>query len=304
MLRRLLCCAILAGSTMSQLMAQQFHIDHVTVAGKNVEAMQKALSQAGIQSQYGGPHSNHATEMALASFPDGSYLELIGIQPKADPAALAAHEWHKFMEDDAGPCAWAIRPADFMAEGARLLVAKVEVSEARKNGRKRPDGVQLDWETAQVGPTNGGFYPFLIHDFTPRDNRAFPTSKPSTTEWAGIAKVVIAVKDLDAAIAQYRQAYWIDPPQRQEDAEFGAKLAWFRGTPVVLAAPLSPKSPGSAKSWLSARLESFGEAPCAFILGGRKGSGGVVGRQSKWFGHSVVWADAEKLGWHLGFQSK
>jgi hypothetical protein len=295
MLQRLSWCTLLAAGCM---MAQQFHIDHVTVAGKNVEAMEKALSQAGIPSQYGGPHSNHATEMALASFPDGSYLELIAIQLKADPAALAAHEWHKFMEADAGPCAWAIRPVDFAAEGARLLVAKVAVSEARKNGRKRPDGVQLDWETAQVGPTNGGFFPFLIHDFTARDNRAFPTGKPSTTEWTGIAKVVIAVKDLDAAIAQYRQAYWLDPPERQEDAEFGAKLAWFRGTPVVLAAPLSPKS------WLSARLESFGEAPCAFILGRGKGSAGTVGRQSKWFGHSVVWADAEKLGWHLGFQSK
>jgi hypothetical protein len=294
-MRRLFGCTLLAAGS---LMAQQFHIDHVTVAGKNVEAMEKALSQAGIQSQYGGPHSNHATEMALASFPDGSYLELIAIQPKADPAALAAHEWHKFMEADAGPCAWAIRPADFAAEGARLLVAKVAVSEARKNGRKRPDGVQLDWETAQVGPTNGGFFPFLIHDFTPRDNRAFPTGKPSTTEWTGIVKVVIAVKDLDAAIAQYRQAYWIDPPERQEDPEFGAKLAWFRGTPVVLAAPIS------AKSWLSARLEQFGEAPCAFILGSKKGSYVTVGPKSKWFGHAVSWADAEKLGWHLGFEPK
>jgi hypothetical protein len=299
---RLLCCAILAGSAVAPLKAQQFHIDHATVAGKNLEAMEKALSSVGgITAVFGGPHSNHATEMALASFPDGSYLELIAIQPMADPAALAAHEWRKFMEADAGPCAWAIRPADFGAEAERLRVSKIEVSDARKNGRKRPDGVQLDWETAQVGPTNGGFFPFMIHDFTPRDNRAFPSGKPAAqgfTGWGGVAKVVIAVKDLDAAIAQYRQAFWIDPPQRQEDAEFGAKLAWFRGTPVVLAAPLSPKS------WLSARLEQFGEAPCAFILGPRKGSYDVAGSKSKWFGHSVYWADAEKLGWHLGFEPK
>jgi hypothetical protein len=288
-------------------MAQQFKIDHVTVAGKNIEAMQKALSDAGLRSEYGGPHSNHATEMALASFPDGSYLELIAIQPKADPAALAAHEWQKFMEAEAGPCAWALRPADFTAEVERLRVSKVQVSDPRKNGRKRPDGVQLDWETAQVGPTNGGFFPFLIHDFTPRENRASPSGKPSTAEWTGVVKVVIGVKDLDAAIAQYRQAYWIDPPQRQEDAEFGAKLAWFRGTPVVLAAPLSPKSSpqSSPQSWLSARIERFGEAPCAFILGSKKSSNVRVGpKPAKWFGHSVFWADAEKLGWHLGFEPK
>jgi hypothetical protein len=298
-MRRVIWCTLLA---VTSAMAQQFQIDHVTVAGKNLEVMQKALTQAGIPNQYGGPHSNHATEMALASFPDGSYLELIAIQPQADPAAVAAHEWHKFMEGDAGPCAWAILPADFLAEGARLLAAKIAVSEVRKNGRKRPDGVQLDWETAQVGPTNGGFFPFMIHDLTARDNRAFPSGKPQERHpagWAGIARVVIAVRDLDAAITQYRQAYWIDAPERQDDAEFGAKLAWFRGTPVVLAAPLS------AKSWLSDRIEKFGEAPCAFIIGPWKGSSNKPdGAQSKWFGHSVYWADAGQLGWHLGFQPK
>ncbi len=42
-------------------------------------------------------------------------------------------------------------------------------------------------------------------------------------------------------------------------------LAWFPGTPVVLAAPL-----GSG-SWLNTRLQQFGEAPCAFILGAKPG---------------------------------
>jgi hypothetical protein len=295
MLRFLYCallCAILAGSAM----AQQFHIDHVTVAGKNVEAMQKALSQAGVPSQYGGPHSNHATEMALASFPDGSYLELIAIQPKADPAALAAHEWRKFMEADAGPCAWAIRPADFAGEVERLRAANVDVTDPRKNGRKRPDGVELSWETAQIGPTNGGFFPFMIHDFTPRDNRAFTGGKPTTTKWTGIAKVVIGVEDLDAAIAKYREAYGLPAPERHDDAVFGAKLAWFSGTPVVLAAPLA------SGSWLGLRIRQFGEAPCAFILGAHGPI--ATDHASTWFGRSVFWADADRLGWHLGFETK
>src|SRR5208282_4763947 len=143
----------------------------------------------------GGPHSNHATEMALASFPDGSYLELIAIQPKADPAALAAHYWHKFMEGDAGPCAWAIRPVNYVTEAERLRKTGVAVTDWRKSGRQRPDGVQLDWETVQVGPTNGGFFPFLIHDFTPRENRAFPSGRPTTSDFTGVEKVVIGVRD-------------------------------------------------------------------------------------------------------------
>jgi hypothetical protein len=292
---RFLCFAFLAGSAM----AQQFHIDHVTVAGKNVEAMTEALrSVGGIKAEYGGPHSNHATEMAVASFPDGSYLELIAIQPKADPTALAAHYWHKFLESDGGPCAWAIRPADFDAEVERLRKAGIAVSAPNRSGRKRPDGVQLDWETAQVGPTNGGFFPFMIRDLTPRERRAFPSGKPTVTAWTGVVKVVIGVQDLDAAAERYRKAFGLAAPQRQEDAAFGAKLAWFPGTPVVLAAPLL------SGSWLSARLQRFGEAPCAFILGPRQGPYVLAGGASQWFGHSVFWADSDRLGWHLGFETK
>ena len=77
--------------------------------------MQVSLAGLGIQTEYGGPHSNHATEMALASFSDGSYLELIAIQPNADRAAVAAHYWSKHMQNDAGPAAWALRPADLLA---------------------------------------------------------------------------------------------------------------------------------------------------------------------------------------------
>jgi Glyoxalase-like domain len=267
------------------LMAQQFHIDHVTVAGSNVKMMQKALRNAGMGSEYGGPHSNHATEMALASFPDGSYLELIAIQPHPDPAALAAHYWHKFMEADAGPCAWAIRPAGLSTEVERLRKAGIAVTDPRRAGRKRPDGVELDWETAQIGPTNGGFFPFMIRDFTPRDNRAFPSGKPTTTEFTGIAKVVIAVRNLDDAIAQYRRAYRLEPTRELVDTQFGAKFALYPQTPIVLATPLS------SGSWLSARLDQFGEAPCAFVLS--KTNGAVRFEHTTWF-------DSAQLGWRLG----
>ena len=282
MMRALLCLAVTF-----PLMAQQFHIDHVTVAGRDVKAMTEALRKAtGITAEYGGPHSNHATEMALASFPDGSYLELIAIQPKPDPTALAAHYWHKFMETDAGPCAWAIRPADLSAEVERLRRAGIAVTDPRRAGRKRPDGVEIDWETAQVGPTNGAFFPFLIHDFTPRDRRAFPSGKPTTDKWSGIAKVVIAVHDLDAAIMRYQKAYGLPSSIRREDAALGAMLAQFPGTSLVLAAPLEKGS------WLSERLQQYGEAPCAFILGSKAG-----GRLD-----SVSWFDSDKLGWHLGVE--
>jgi len=250
--------------------ASDLTIDHVTVAGKDVHVMQAKLAAIGIKSEYGGPHKNHATEMALTSFPDGTYLELIAIQPEADPAAVSAHTWSKFLEGNAGPCAWATRVDHIDAKDKPL-----------KNGRKRPDGVELEWETAQVGPGNGTFFPFLIHDLTPRDHRAYPSGKPTTTNFTGITKVYIAVKNLETAIAAYRRAYKLPPPERTDQLSFGAKLASFDGTPVVLAAPLG------GDSWLVERLQRFGEAPCAFVLGRAKPA------------EKITWLNP---GWRLGIQ--
>ena len=274
-------------------MAAQLQVDHVTVAGRDLRAMRRAFEAAGLKDEYGGPHANHATEMALSSFPDGSYLELIAIQTQADPAAVRANQWHGCLEGDGGPCGWAVRPADLPAEAVRLRTAGVTVTMPARSGRKRPDGVELQWETAQVGSGNGNFYPFLIHDFTPRERRAYPSGKPTTPDFTGIVRVVLGVKNLETAIALYQHAYGFGAPQRQDDPAFGAKLAWFPDTPVILA------TPENSQSWLAARLQKFGETPCAFILGAAKNP---PPSKTTWFGKPVAWLAPGVLGWHLGVE--
>src|SRR5579875_1050418 len=95
------------------LPAADLRIDHVTVAGPDLSPMAAQLEAVGIHVEPGGPHGNQATEMSIASFPDGSYIELIARQTNFDPAMLAQHPWKPFIEGNAGPCAWAVRPRDF-----------------------------------------------------------------------------------------------------------------------------------------------------------------------------------------------
>jgi hypothetical protein len=111
-----------------------------------------------------------------------------------------------------------------------------------------------------------------------------------------VAKVVIAVRDLQTSVDRYRRAYALPPPIKQIDAPFGAHLASFGGTPVVLAMPLT------AQSWLMTRLEQFGEGPCAFILQARKTRRYKVASKTRWFGIDISWFDTKELGWHLGFE--
>ena len=269
--------------------AADLKIDHVTVAGTNLEVLRAAFTAAtGLPTEYGGRHANHATEMALTSFPDGSYIELMGIQAQADPSAVAAHEWRKLLENNAGPCAFAIRPGP---------VIRLDGKGPQRGGRTRPDGTRLEWEISDIGPgIRGTFFPFLIRDLTPRDRRAFPAGKPSTDRAQEIARVVVGVRDLEAAISLYRLTFQLASPKRQHDAEFGADLAWFEETPVVLAQAVG------GDSWLAKRIASFGEGPCALVL---QSAGGLATapQASHWFGTTVVWTNRQQLGWRLGFLS-
>jgi hypothetical protein len=173
----------------------------------------------------------------------------------------------------------------------------VETGAVEAGGRTRPDGKRLQWETASVGGGSGGvFFPFLIHDITPRELRARPSGKPTTRDFTGVTRVVIAVRSLDDALKRYHQAYGAPPPIKQVDDAFGAQLALLGGAPVILAAPLN------GGSWLAERLDRFGEGPCAFILGTRRDGAYKPAAKARWFGKDISWFDPEKLGWRLGFE--
>jgi len=268
-------------------------LDHVTVAGTDLRRMQAALAAIGIETVYGGAHQDGATEMAMVSFPDGSYLELIAPQRNA---AAGNHPWTHFLTGNAGPCAWAVSAADLDSELRRLQSAGIPVSPPIANGRLRPDGVRLEWKTATCGAgLPASFFPFLIQDLTARELRAFPQGAPGNREFRGIARVVLAVRDLHASIARYRQAYGLADFVEQADSAFHAQLAVASDAPIVLAQPLA------GDSWLASRLAEFGEAPCAVLLDAADFAPAAVSAQSRWSDLDIGWFDRQALGWRLGW---
>ena len=191
-----------------------------------------------------------------------------------------------------------MREKDLAAEVSRLKAAGIAVSAPVVSGRTRPDGVRLEWETSDVGAeTRGTFFPFLIQDKTPREQRAFPQGKPVTKEFRGVARVVIAVRNLDDAVKRYQKAYGVPPPIKQVDTNFQAYLALLGNLPVVLAQPLN------AGSWLTERIERYGEGPCAFVLAAVNPGRWRGASKTRWFGAEISWFDEEKLGWRLGFEA-
>jgi hypothetical protein len=278
------------------LNGQSLQIDHVTVAGPDLAVLEQTFAGVGLAADYGGPHSNGMTHMALLGFNDGSYLELIST---LEPGPKETVFWGKHIAGNAGPGAWAVRVDDITGEAARLAGLGISVTGPDYYQRRRPDGLLVEWDLAFLGDKGAGaMLPFLIQDITPRDRRVRPSASVAAGLVAGVDTVVLGVADL-AAAALFQRVYDWPAPQVIDDALFGARLARFTGAPVILAAPLA------GYSWLPERLARFGDSPCAYLL--RTGDLGAARQRyplvqpGDWFGRPLAWLDPDRLhGFRIG----
>jgi len=270
-------------------------IDHVSVCGSSLDALRQDFTDVGMTADLGGPHGNGITQMAIIGFDDASYIELIA---PIKAGVTAGSEWAKFMSDDAVTCAWAVGTNVLLQEVDRLKKAGIPVKAPEHGSRKRPDGMSIEWMTADVGTgTPGSTLPFIIEDQTPRAWRVQTSASVAGAPVYGVENVVLGVNNLDASIALFRKAYGWAEPLTEVQKDFG-KLAYFPGEPVILAAP-------SGGGWLADRIGKFGESPVAYLLGTRDFAGATkkykLSGPKIWFGQKVAWFDAGKLkGVRLG----
>lgn len=281
------------------MQAPSLAIDHVTIAWSRLDALEQAFAGVGLATDYGGPHGNRATHMDVLGFDDGSCIELIApFEPGAPPVA-----WEAQMAGDGGPCAWCVRVADIHAEAERLRSLGIPVEGPLEASRTRPDGTRVEWEFAFPGPhARGAVLPFMIQDKTPRELRVRPSASVSGTELTGIAAVLIGVADLNESITLFRTAYGWPEPEEVDAAELGLRLAYFPGTPVVLAdsTPVPTVSErGTFNAWLADRVGRFGPSPFGYLLGTRDLEATrrrlPANEPQSWFERAVAWIEPSRL---------
>jgi hypothetical protein len=270
-------------------------LDHVSICGSNLDALRQDFTDVGLTPDLGGPHGNGITQMASIGFDDGTYIELIA---PIKSGVTAGSDWSKFMSEDAVTCAWAVGTNVLLQEVDRLKKAGVAVKGPDSGSRKRPDGMSIEWKTADVGNgTPGSTLPFVIEDETPRAWRVQISASVQGSPLTGVENVVLGVNNLDAAIALFKKTYGWSDPLLETQKDIG-KMAYFPGEPVILAAP-------AGGGWLADRLAKYGESPVAYLLAARDFAGAVkkykLSGNKSWFGQKVVWFDAGKIkGVRLG----
>src|SRR5882757_10243853 len=174
--------------------AKVLELDHVSICGPDLDALRQAFTSVGMTPDFGGPHGNGVTQMALVGFEDQSYIELIS---PIKPGVTEGSDWAKFMSADAGNCAWAVSTNVLLQDVDRLKKAGIAVGDPKRGSRKRPDGMSLEWVTAQVGPgTAGSLLPFMIEDQTPRTWRVQPSESMKGAPVFGVDSVIVGVNDL------------------------------------------------------------------------------------------------------------
>jgi hypothetical protein len=244
----------------------QVRIDHITLAGPDLEPMRQAFAARGLEPEYGGPHSNGITHMCWLGFDDGSYLELVSTLTPGRGVPL----WPDHIPNPRGCAAWTIGSMDLRADVDFFRAGGVEMHEPLEVRRTKPDGRIGAWDLAcPAGVHPGGTLPFLIQDHTPRSVRVTPSPSvamdahaPTGGALTGLSHVALAVNDLDRVEATFRRLFgW---PKAIAWESGGIRVRRFRGTPVLLCAP---RGVGSC---VRRHLEEFGETPWAFFFGSRK----------------------------------
>ena len=268
-------------------------LDHVPFACSDLDEMTHTFDRLGLGLDYGGPISQMNTHNAILVFEDGTFLEVISGIGDEPP-----RQWPREIDRDAGPCAWCVEVPDVYEELQRILRLGIAVHGPKHRYREEPSGARPEWDHGNIGsPEEHQKFPFIAAGRTPRTYRESPSQSVSDGLLRGIGEIVIGVKDLQKATADFRQLYHLPRPVHGVDDGFGARLASFPNEVLTLAEPLDG-------SELADRISTYGEIPCACFIETtdleRAANTYPDTGEFEWISGSATWFDSTELAGRLG----
>ncbi|MEO8286821.1 MAG: VOC family protein [Chloroflexota bacterium] len=230
-------------------------IDHIVILVNDLTAAIRDYDALGFTVVPGGEHSGGRSRNALVAFEDGTYLELVAFRDNEVPPD------HHFFRSHGqeGLINYALLPTDIQADIDAARERGLGLNGPIPGGRVRPDGQQIQWQTAQATSHD---LPFLCGDITPRELRVPDGFVLAHQNGAtGVSALGIVVNDIETSRERYSALLGpdtvLDDIQEIEDRR---EVAFHvGGTLVVLA---QPTGPGEARDY----LESRGEGPYLLIL--------------------------------------
>jgi catechol 2,3-dioxygenase-like lactoylglutathione lyase family enzyme len=221
-------------------------IDHVVILVKDLEAAKADYTGLGFTVVTGGEHTGGATHNALIAFADGTYIELIAFKREA-----AEHRWWPYAATGEGLIDFAVLPTAIADDIAAARQCGLELQGPEAGGRVKPDGTEIRWENGSALTHD---LPFLCADVTPRNLRV-PSQTQHPNNVTGIARLGVAVQDIEDSAARYQALLGVAP-----DVAQGNTAVFSLGKSIIRLAE------SSFDQAVATHLSLRGEGPYELVL--------------------------------------
>lgn len=241
--------------------------DHAVIAVSDLSTATRAFQSLGFAVSPGGKHTGRGTENAIIRF-GLDYLELLAISDEEEARAQGLNRaaLADFLRDhEGGLVGYALAAQNIAEDADRLRAFGLTVEGPFEMSRQRPDGTTLAWRLAvPEGVPWRRPWPFLIEWETPDATRLTveqPAAQPNGV--TGVWGVSVLVRDLDAAVALYRDGLGLPLRERTLLPESAGERARFTvGTRATTIEVLAPRGEGE----VAQALVAYGEGLYAVVL--------------------------------------
>ena len=225
-------------------------IDHVMICVPDLQEGIDAYTRIGFRIHPGGVHPGQGTHNAIA-FHEEDYLELLSL--REGESHLASAGLRAFLARGAGLRYIAVQSDDLAADVAAMRARGVDVSDAAEGGRRTPEGHELCWLAASLGPRNP-LPIFFIQHLTPlaERKRQAPGAGDHPNGVLRAERAYVVVDDVATAAVTYGQVLGMSVPKIQRGNVIKADMAVFELGPTGLGVA-QPAEPGPAAEALSQR---------------------------------------------------
>ena len=190
-------------------------IDHIVIAGPELDALTEAFESLGFTVVGGGRHPIGSYN-SLIGLADGAYIELLSFYEESPN-----HYWWDAVHSRGGGLIdFCMQTDDIHGDYAIFQAQGVDMSPLVGLSRVRVDGYQLAWLNNEIYGEFQGLIPFVIEDETPRLERV-PKERQHANLVTGIDAITLVARDLELT-RRVMDAALRQPGQPVADSALGA----------------------------------------------------------------------------------
>jgi len=230
-------------------------IDHLMFCVPDLDQATRRYRQMGFDVRAGGVHPGKGTRNAIA-FNDDDYLELLAVHDAAEYAAgrgpgATGPGLPGFIAAGGGIRFIVIRSDDLAADVAAMRTRGVDVSDAIPGSRRTPEGVELHWKSATLGPDDP-LPVFFIEHLTPLALRRGDRPAEQPNRVFRLERTYVVTDDAARDAARYARVLGVPVPKMERGTVIMADMAVFQLGAAGLGIA-QPYAAGPAADALQAR---------------------------------------------------